>query len=136
MSPGFADPAGPRGDVMENCEFDAFLFLAELVHSGEYNIRINWGDVFGVLEKVRIGDVRRCCSLALQRGYTNGCDDDDPFMLLRTPKTSESSQNETLLQGLFDVLRQNAFVFNVALLFSLEKSLMTGIMGAFSPTTP
>ena len=117
--------------MMVNTDVQDFLFLSELVHSGDYNIKISWGDVFSVLERIQEGDVRRCCTLALEQGYTNGCDDDDPFMLLRTPKTAASPSHEALLQRLLEVLMQNDFVLNVAILLHLETSLMMGIMGAF-----
>jgi hypothetical protein len=108
-----------------------FLFLADLVHSGEYNIKISWGDVFGVLEKILEGDVRRSCDLALEQGYTNGCDDNDPFMLLRTPRDRASTAREELLGRLLKELRQNDFAFNVATLLYLQESLMMGILGSF-----
>jgi len=121
----------PEGETMPNSDIQDFLFLAELVHTGEYNIKISWGDVFGVLDKIVDADVRGCCRQALERGYTNGCDADDPFMLLRTPAGGAARAREEVTGRLLEVLRQNPFALNVATLLFLEKSLMMGILGSF-----
>ena len=117
--------------MMPNTVVEDFLFLADLVHTGEYNIKITWGDVFGVLETILEGDVRSCCSQALERGFTNGCEEDDPFMLLRTPPRGAAQAQEALLKRLLEILEQNDFALNVATLLYLERSLMLGILGAF-----
>ena len=116
---------------MPNTDLKDFLFLADLVHGGEYNIKIYWGDVFRVLEKILDSDVHRCCRLAMERGYTNGCDESDPFMLLRTPNGEASREQEELLRRLIEVLQQNAFALNVAILLYMQESLMRGILGSF-----
>ena len=116
---------------MVDADVQDFLYLTELIHSGEYNIKIWWGDVFEVLDEVQEGDARRCCNLALGRGYTNGCDDEDPFMLLRTPAGRGMQGRQALLERLLTVLQENDFALNVATLLYLQKSLMMGILGSF-----
>jgi hypothetical protein len=116
---------------MPNTEVQDFLFLSHLVHSGEYNIRIRWGDVFEVLEKILKGNVRSCCNVVLERGYTNGCDNDDPFMLLRTPPSLSEQARGKLLSRLLEMVRQNDFALNVATLLYLQQSLMMGILESF-----
>jgi len=116
---------------MPNADIRDFLFLAELIHSGEYNIRISWGNVLPVLDKMLTEDARRCCSLALQRGYTNGCDADDPFMLLRSPGKGTFPAGSDVMARLLKVLRQNPFALNVATLMYAQKSLMLGILASF-----
>ena len=120
-----------ESEMMPNTEVQDFLFLSELVHSGEYNIRICWGDVFEVLEKILKGNVPNCCSLVLEKGYTNGCDADDPFMLLRTPPSLSRQAQGKLLTRLLEVVQQNDFALNVATLLYLQQSLMMGIVGSF-----
>lgn len=119
--------------MMTNTDADLqdFLFLSELVHSGEYNIEIYWGDVFRVLDKIVETDVRRCCRLVMERGYTNGCEDSDPFMLLRIPRGGVARASDDILKRFLAVLRQNNFALNVATLLYLENSLMMGILGSF-----
>ncbi|MEJ2699429.1 MAG: hypothetical protein P8Z70_07195, partial [Desulfuromonadales bacterium] len=116
---------------MPNTEVQDFLFLSHLVHSGEYNIRIRWGDVFEVLEKILKGNVRSCCNVVLERGYTNGCDNDDPFMLLRTPPSLSEQARGKLLSRLLEMVRQTDFALNVATLLYLQQSLMMGILESF-----
>lgn len=107
-----------------------FFFLVDLIHSGEYNIRITWGDVFPVLAEIQTGDVRECCARALNQGYTNGCAEDDPFMLLR-PYGGEAKGRPELLERLLEVVQEDPFTLNVATLLYLQQSLVMGILGSF-----
>lgn len=118
--------------AVEDREAEKFLLLAQLVHDGYYNLRISWGQVKRLFGKILESDPERSCAILRENGYTYGCEDGDPFMLLKEPdiKLGNGETSELFLK-FFDVLDSNPLSLNVAMLVFAQRSLIMGILSSF-----
>lgn len=123
---GSSDKSGLGEDASE------LLYLCNFVHKGYYNIRITWGEVKKVMSfSLRDGPDNACRQLK-ENAYVEDYDDAEPFMIIRRPDVKLSRERKIeVLKGLFHVLNDVPLAYNVALLASVQRSLMMGIVGSF-----